>query len=61
MSRQRKQRPVRPKLPGHLFAGVGVCCNLPHGNAVHDPANLPAQTAEQRAHDAARLGEHEEP
>lgn len=61
-SRRRAARaPARPKLPYHHFTGVGVCCNLPRRNAVHDPANFPTQTAEQREAEARRIGEHEEP
>ena len=60
MSRRRTPRAVRPRLPVHTFAGLGVCCNLPKRNPVHDLTLLPARTAEEQAYDAARLGEHED-
>lgn len=56
----RKRTAARKKLAAHNFAGVGVCCNLPRKNEVHDPANLPQRTDAERAYEAARLGEHEE-
>lgn len=58
--RTRPAKKARPRLPVHTYAGVGVCCNLPRGNAVHDLTLLPAQTAEQRAAEARRVGEHED-
>lgn len=54
-----------PKLPWpvHAFGPGRTCatgCPLPADNRVHDLTQLPEQTAEQRAHDAAVLGEHED-
>jgi hypothetical protein len=54
------KKAAKPKLPIHPYAGLGRCCNLPKANQVHDLSLLPAQTAEQRAADAARLGERED-
>jgi len=57
---RRTRAPAKPKLPVHVFAGVGVCCNLAETNLVHDLTQLPAQTAEQRAAEARRYAEHED-
>lgn len=56
---KRRPRP-HPYVPAAGDPQSCAACRLIEANQVHDPANLPTPTAEQRAHDAAVLGEHEE-